>query len=61
MKITIDEAIKRYDGMFEDGFPTIPLLRDLEDNECIKIINKCIEERKDVYEMGYLELSDIEY
>ena len=56
MKKEVEEAIKLYDETFEDTFPTIPLLMDIPDDEVIEMINKCVAEGKDVYEMGYLSL-----
>lgn len=56
MKKEVEEAIKLYDETFEDAFPTIPLLMDIPDDEVIEMINKCVVEGRDVYEMGYLSL-----
>ena len=56
-----NEAIKKYNKFFEDGFPSIPLLSRPE-KEIIELVETCIEENKDVYEMGYLKLdNDIMY
>ncbi|WP_317396438.1 hypothetical protein [Faecalicoccus pleomorphus] len=56
-----NEAIKKYNKFFEDGFPSIPLLSRPE-KEIIEMVETCIEENKDVYEMGYLKLdNDIMY
>lgn len=47
---------------FDDSFPTIPLLMDKSKTEVVEIINKCISEGKDVYDLGYLSLdNDIIY
>lgn len=51
------EAVKAYNEKFEDGFPSIPLLSRPE-KEVIEIVESCIENDKDVYEMGYLKLDD---
>lgn len=51
------EAIEAYNEKFEDGFPSIPLLSRPE-KEVIEIVESCIENNKDVYEMGYLKLDD---
>ena len=56
MKKEVEEAAKLYDETFEDAFPTMPFLRDMPDDEVIEMINKCVAEGKDVYEMGYLSL-----
>ncbi len=60
MKKEVETAIKLYDATFEDAFPTIPLLRRMPDDKVIEMINKCVAEGKDVYEMGYLSL-DVYY
>lgn len=52
----LDEALKSYEKKFDDSFPTVPLLLHGSDEEVIEIINKCIAEGKDVYDMGYLSL-----
>lgn len=49
------KAIELYDKTF-DSFPTIPLLRDYPDEEVIEMINECIKNNKDVYEMGFLDI-----
>lgn len=50
----LDAALELYDKTFDDSFPTIPLLMENSDEKVIEIINKCISEKKDVYELGYL-------
>lgn len=52
-----NEAVDAYNKVFEDGFPSIPLLSRPE-KEVINIVETCIKEKKDVYEMGYLKLDD---
>lgn len=52
----LDAALKLYEQIFDDSFPTIPLLMDNSDEKVVEIINKCISENKDVYDMGYLSL-----
>lgn len=54
---TENEAIEAYNKKFKDGFPTIPLLSRPE-KEVIEIVEQCIKNNKDVYEMGYLKLDD---
>ena len=54
----IDKAIEIYEKTFDDSFPTIPVLRDKSKIEVMEIINKCIFEGKDVYDMGYLSLDN---
>lgn len=52
-----NEAVDAYNKVFEDGFPSIPLLSRPK-KEVINIVETCIKEKKDVYEMGYLKLDD---
>ncbi|WP_288895116.1 hypothetical protein [uncultured Megasphaera sp.] len=54
----IDKAIELYEKTFDDSFPTIPVLTDKSKIEVMEIINKCISEGKDVYDMGYLSLDN---
>lgn len=54
----IDKAIELYEKTFHDPFPTIPVLRDKSKAEVVEIINKCISEGKDVYDMEYLSLDN---
>lgn len=60
-----EEVMKKMDEYcerFGDGFPTIPLAWGRSDEEIIEIIDKCLEEGKDVYELGYVEDDlDIQY
>lgn len=52
------KAIKEYEQVFEDGFPTIPLVTSKPTEEVIAIIRECFEKKKDVYDLGYLTLDD---
>lgn len=54
----IDKAIELYEKTFDDSFLTIPVLRDKSKAEVVEIINKCISEGKDVYDMEYLSLDN---
>lgn len=56
----LQKALERYKKKFNDDFPTIPF-DSREDAEIIDIIDECIEENKDVYDLGYLLLDDIMY
>ena len=56
----LQKALERYKKKFNDDFPTIPF-ESQEDEEIIDIIDECIEENKDVYDLGYLSLDDIMY
>ena len=48
----IDKLLDDYYMMFDDTFPTYQL--GLDEN----IINDCLKQGKDVYELGYLEVDD---
>lgn len=52
-----NQAIEEYNKVFEDGFPSIPLLSRPE-KEIIEMVETCITEKKDVYEMGYLKMDE---
>ena len=57
----LDEALKVYEETFDDSFPMFPMMGTPPD-EVVKMINKCVSEKKDVYDMGYLSLDgDILY
>jgi len=60
MSEKLQKALERYKKKFNDDFPTIPF-ESQEDEEIIDIIDECIEENKDVYDLGYLSLDDIMY
>lgn len=51
----LDIALESYEKIFDDSFPMFPMMGKAE-NEVVEIINNCIEENKDVYDMGYLSL-----
>lgn len=51
-------ALELYEETFDDSFPTFPLTGISED-EIIDIINKCVTEKRDVYDMGFLSLDTI--
>lgn len=53
------KALKQYDAMFEGGFPTIPLALSRTEDEIIEIIDSCISEKKDVYDLGYLLVDEM--
>lgn len=54
----LKEALALYEQTFDDSFPMSSMITKPPD-EVIKIINKCVSEKKDVYDMGYLSLDDI--
>ncbi len=49
-----NEADKRYYETFKEAFPTFPF-RGSSEEDMIKIINECVEKKKNVYELGYLD------
>lgn len=46
-------ALNRYYDTFDDSFP-MSAMSGYEESEVIEIIDKCISEKKDVYDLGYL-------
>lgn len=52
------KALEEYEKVFDDSFPTIPMSGYTED-EAVEIINRCISEKKDVYDLGYLDMDTI--
>ena len=48
------QALDLYEKAFGDSFPTIPMSGRTEE-EIIDMINKGVSEKKDVYDMGYLD------
>lgn len=53
----LDTALEIYEKTFDDSFPMFSMM-GTPPNEVVEIINKCISEKKDVYDMGYLSLDD---
>ncbi len=51
----LDKALKLYEQTFCEAFPMFPM-RTTPTNEVVDIINKCVDNNKDVYDMGYLSL-----
>jgi len=49
------KLIMKYNERFPDGFPSVPLLIGNGPDWCAKIIARCLEANKDVYEMGYAD------
>ena len=50
----LDKALELYEQIFDDLFPMSPMMSKPPD-EVIDIIKKCVSEKKDVYDMGYLD------
>ncbi|MGF6375346.1 hypothetical protein M2140_000380 [Clostridiales Family XIII bacterium PM5-7] len=53
----MNKAIDLYYNTFIDSFPMFPMM-GVPQNEVVEIINKCILEKKDIYDLGYLTLDD---
>lgn len=56
----LDKYLDEYTKAFDDGFPMIPLAWGRTDEEVIEIIKKCLENKKDAYEMGLVDNEDDE-
>lgn len=52
----LDKALELYEQTFDDSFPMFSMMTKPPD-EVVEIINKCVSEKKDVYDMGYLSLN----
>ncbi len=52
------QALELYEKTFDDSFPTIPMSERTEE-EMSDIISKCVSEKKDVYDMGYLDIEAV--
>ncbi len=46
-------AMKLYESTFGDGFPLM-CFSDKSPEKAVQIINECVEQKKDVYDLGYL-------
>lgn len=53
----LDKALELYRKTFNDSFPSFVFIT-VKTEEVIDIINKCVNAKKDVYDMGYLTLDD---
>lgn len=51
-------ALNRYYDTFDDSFP-MAAISGVVESEIIEIIDRCIAEKKDVYDLGYLSLDTI--
>lgn len=58
MNENILQALDLYEKAFDDSFPTVPMSGHTEE-EIIDMINKCVSAKKDVYDMGYLDLEKV--
>lgn len=50
----LEAKIREYERTFNDDFPTYPLALSRTNDETIKLIDRCLEEKKDVYELGFM-------
>jgi len=55
MSEQILNALNRYYDTFDDSFP-MAAMSGVGENEVIEIIDRCVSENKDVYDLGYLSL-----
>lgn len=55
----MEKKMQEYRDAFGEGFPMIPLGWGRTEDEIIEVIDKCLEEKKDVYEMGLVNEGDI--
>lgn len=62
MEEKLDGLMMEYKQKFNEGFPSFQVFRGRETQECIEIVQKCLREDKDAYELGYATLDeDVEY
>lgn len=59
----LDKKLQEYSERFDDSFPMMPLGWGRNEKEIISIIDRCLKEGKDVYELGYVTDDDdgVEY
>ena len=59
----LEKKLQEYSERFDDGFPMMPLGWGRSENEIISIIDRCLKEGKDVYELGYVtdDYDEVEY
>lgn len=55
----LEKALELYEKEFDDSFPMF-CMRCRPHDEVVEIIHKCVDAKKDVYDMGYLSL-DVRY
>lgn len=58
MSEQILKALDRYYNAFDDSFP-MAAMSGVGENDVIEMIDKCIAQRKDVYDLGYLSVDEI--
>lgn len=52
------QALEQYEQVFDDFFPTVPMSGHTEE-EMIDMIDQCISAKKDIYDMGYLDIDGV--
>lgn len=58
----LQQLLDEYLETFGDGFPTFQLFRTRTTEECIDLVQMCLEKGKDAYELGLVTLDeDTEY
>lgn len=53
----LEKKMQEYEELFGDSFPSFNFMH-LDPEGIIKIIDDCLEEGKDVYELGYIDDDD---
>lgn len=62
MEEELDRLTMEYIETFGEGFPSFQVFRGRETHECIEIVQRCLRENKDAYELGYATLDEeVEY
>lgn len=56
----IEKELELYRKTFNDNFPTFAF-SSKSPAEMARIIKECVKKKKDVYDLGYLDLLDVEY
>ncbi len=51
----LEKKLEQYAKIFDDGFPMYQLGRGRTDEEIVELIDTCIKENKDAYEMGWVK------
>ena len=58
----LDLLMFEYTKKFGEGFPSFQLFRDRPDEECVAIVERCINEGKTAYELGLVSVEeDLQY
>ena len=54
----MDELLEQYAKTFGEGFPMIPLAWGRTEEEIMALIQKCLDSKKDAYELGLVQEDD---